>query len=111
LATYLQPAIKPLSEMALGLTKTLASRHDNVPVQDFYLGLDTGGTPMGARLAEGDYVVVQLPQDESEKWNWSNWTFIRSAGRITAAGDATKSIPYNHLVIGVRRHVEPAEKG
>jgi hypothetical protein len=110
LATSLQPAIKPLSEMALGLTKALASRHDNVPVQDFYLGLDTGGTPMGARLAEGDYVIVQLPQSEFEKWDWSHWGFSRSAGRITAVGDTTKSIPYNHLVIGVRRHVEPAGK-
>ena len=35
-----QPALAPLSQMALGLTKTIATRNRNVPVQDFYMGLD-----------------------------------------------------------------------
>ena len=40
LAATAQPAIRPLSQMALGLTKGIAARHRNVSVQDFYMGLD-----------------------------------------------------------------------
>jgi hypothetical protein len=37
LATTVQPAVAPFSAMAFGLTKTIAARNRNVPVQDFYL--------------------------------------------------------------------------
>ena len=40
LATAAQPAVAPLSGLALGLTKTIAGRNRNVAVQDFHLGLD-----------------------------------------------------------------------
>ena len=43
LATTAQPAIAPLSELAFGLTRSIAKRHRNVAVQDFYLGLDFSG--------------------------------------------------------------------
>src|SRR5687767_1423121 len=62
LATIAQPAIAPLTGLALGLTKSIAQRNRNVSVQDFYLGLDFTGTSMGARLAVGDYIAVQIPE-------------------------------------------------
>ena len=48
--------------MALGLAKTIGKRHRNVPVQDFDLGLDFSTIPLGARLAEGAYLAVQIPE-------------------------------------------------
>jgi hypothetical protein len=62
LASTAQPAIAPLSGMALALTKSVAARNRNVPVQEFHLGLDFSSTPMGARLAKGAYLVVQVPE-------------------------------------------------
>ena len=62
LVTTAQPAIAPLSGMALALTKSIAQRNRNVSVQDCYLGLDFTGTAMGARLAVGDYIAVQNPR-------------------------------------------------
>lgn len=62
LATTAQPALAPLAGMALGLTRAVARRNRNVSVQDFYLGLDFSGTQMGARLALGDYIAMQIPR-------------------------------------------------
>jgi hypothetical protein len=68
LATVAQPAMAPLANMALGLTKAIAKRNRNVSVQDFYLGLDFAGPAMGARLAQGDYVAVQVPEKLDRVW-------------------------------------------
>lgn len=40
LTATVQPAVAPLSEMAFALTKGIARRRRNVPVQEFFLGLD-----------------------------------------------------------------------
>src|SRR5262249_29535785 len=69
----LQPAIAPLSALSLATTKSVAKRNRNVPVQDFDLGLDFSGTQMGARLAEGDYIVVQIPDKLRLTWRWDEW--------------------------------------
>ncbi|HZZ80221.1 MAG TPA: hypothetical protein VFE62_17030 [Gemmataceae bacterium] len=103
LAATAQPAIGPLSQLALALTKSLAKRHQNVPVQEFYLGLDFTDIPTGARLAEGSYVAVQVPDSSETVWDWSDWEYHRSKGQIVKKSDATKVIPYNYLVFGVSR--------
>ena len=69
LAETAQPAIAPLAGMALGLTRSIAQRNRNVSVQDFYLGLDFAGTSMGARLAQGDYIAVQIPEALKVVWD------------------------------------------
>jgi hypothetical protein len=104
LVNAVQPAIVPLSQMALGLTKAIVGRHKNVPVQDFFLGLDSGSSPMGARLAEGSYVIVQLPQEEADAWRWDHWEYDCSTGRIAKTSDANASLRYNYLVLGVARY-------
>lgn len=71
LASTVQPAIAPFSQMVLGLTKSIATRHRNVPVQDFYLGLDFSVLPMLVRLAEGSYLAVQIPETLQTVWDWS----------------------------------------
>ena len=53
LASTVQPVIAPFTKMALEMTKAIATRNRNVPVQEFYMGLDFSDTPMGARLAAG----------------------------------------------------------
>jgi hypothetical protein len=101
LATSVQPAIKPLSELAFGLTRAFAKRNENIAVQDFFLGLDREPTAMGARLAAGDYVIVQVPQDEADQWNWDDWQYLRSAGRIARPAENNAGLPFNHIVISV----------
>jgi hypothetical protein len=104
LATAAQPAIAPLTDMALGLTKAVAKRHRNVSVQDFYLGLDFAGTGMGARLAQGDYIAVQLPENLRRVWRWDDWVFDPNSGLIVDQADNDKLIPYNYAVFGVSRY-------
>jgi hypothetical protein len=106
LATTLQPAIAPLSGMAIGLTKSIAARHRNVPVQDFYLGLDFTNIPMGARLAEGAYLAVQIPETMHSVWDWDEWVYHPGKGQVVSKDDPTKLIPYNYIVFGVTRYNE-----
>ena len=104
LVTTAQPAIAPLTDMALGLTKAVAKRNRNVSVQDFYLGLDFAGTSMGARLAQGDYIVVQLPESLRRVWRWDDWVFDPGSGLIVDHADDSKLVPYNYAVFGVSRY-------
>jgi hypothetical protein len=98
-----QPAIAPLSEMALGLITGMAKRARNVPVQDIYLGLDFGSTAGGARLAQGTYVAVQIPETQVLAWRWDDWVFDPVAGRIVLKSDRSTLIPYNYLAFAVER--------
>jgi len=104
LAEIAQPAIKPLSNMAMALTKALAKRHRNVSVQDFHLGLDFEGTAMGARLAVGDYIAVQIPETSERVWRWDDWVYEPASGAIVALDNREELIPYNYLVFGVSRY-------
>ena len=106
LTSTLQPAIAPLSGLAVGLTKTIASRHRNVPVQDFYLGLDFGNIPLQARLAEGSYLAVQIPESFQAIWDWGEWVYNPINGQVVNKADPTQLIPYNYLIFGVSRYKE-----
>jgi hypothetical protein len=103
LAETAQPAIAPLTGMALALTKSIAQRNRNVSVQDCYLGLDFAGTAMGARLAEGDYIAVQIPENLQTVWYWDEWYYEPDAGLILSRADPNQLIPYNYVVFGVSR--------
>jgi hypothetical protein len=87
LATTAQPAIAPLAGMALALTKSIAKRNRNVSVQDCYLGLDFAGTTMGARLAAGDYIAVQIPENLQRVWYWDDWVYDARAGLVVSRAD------------------------
>jgi len=106
LATSLQPAIAPLSGMTVALTKAIAGRHQNVPVQDFYLGLDFDNTPGGARLACGSYVAVQIPERDELIWDWTDWLFDSLSGHIVNRNNNKELIPFNYLVFGISRYEE-----
>jgi hypothetical protein len=89
--------------MALALTKSIAKRNRNVSVQDCYLGLDFAGTTMGARLAAGDYIAVQIPENLQRVWYWDDWVYDARAGLVVSRADPTALIPYNYVVFGVSR--------
>jgi hypothetical protein len=101
LATTMQPAIAPLAGMVLALTKSIAKRNRNVSVQDCFLGLDFAGTAMGARLAAGDYIAVQIPENLQRVWYWDDWVYDPRSGLIVSTADPTALIPYNYVVFGV----------
>ena len=98
-----QPAVAPLSAMAYSLTKALAGRNRNVAVQDFYLGLDFGSDPMGARLALGSYLAVQIPEAKQAVWDWDEWAYNPSTGQVVKRADKKELLPYNYVVFGVSR--------
>ncbi len=104
LAATFQPAIAPFSAMALGLTRSIASRNRNVPVQDFYMGLDFSSVGTRARLAEGSYVAVQIPEKLQTVWDWSEWVYQPNQGQIVNRDDRTKLVPYNYIVFSVSRY-------
>jgi hypothetical protein len=104
MASAVQPALVPLSALGLGLAKLIAKRHRNVTVQDFALGLDFNTTTMGARLAEGDYLAVQVPESLQRIWDWDDWCYERSSGQIVHVADRGRLIPYNYLVFGLSRY-------
>lgn len=104
LAEMPQPAIAPLSEMVVGLTRMVAKRHRNVAVQDVMMGFDFSDVPGGARLAEGLFFAVQIPERDRLVWDWSDWVYKPSAGRVVKRRDAATLIPYNYLSFGIARH-------
>lgn len=106
LASSVQPAIGPLSEMAFALTKSIMTRHRNVPVQDFSIGLDFSTLALRPRLAEGTYLVVQIPPSLQSSWEWDDWVYSPQRGKIVNSVDVTETIPYNHLAFSISRYEE-----
>jgi hypothetical protein len=104
LTTAAQPAIAPLTGMAVGLTKMIASRNKNVPVQNFFMGLDFKKVATSARLAQGSYVAVQIPEKNQVKWDWKQWVYDPVKGRIVKKDDHTKLIPFNYITLGVSKY-------
>lgn len=104
LASAAQPVLAPFSEMALGLTKSIAGRNRNVPIQDFYMGLDFSRIATRARLAEGSYIAVQIPEALQTVWDWNDWVYHPVKGQIAERDDPTRLLPYNYLVYSVSRY-------
>jgi hypothetical protein len=101
-----EPAIAPLTGIATGLVQMLAKRNENVPVQDFYMGLDFSDVRTRARLARGSYVAVQIPNEELGVWDWDHWVYDSTSGMLHAARDSGRPIPYNYMVFGVSEYRE-----
>jgi hypothetical protein len=105
LATVAQPVLLPFSEMAVGLTRSIASRHRNVAVQDFYLGLDFSSIATRARLASGSYVAVQIPEGLATVWDWGEWVYLPSGGQIVHRDDYRRLVPCNYVVFSISREL------
>jgi hypothetical protein len=101
-----QPALAPLTGIAVALTTAVAKRNRNVPVQDFFMGLDFSTVPTRARLREGAYVAVQIPQRTALAWDWADWVYDVGNGHIVHRDDRQALVPYNYVVVGVTRQRE-----
>jgi len=103
LARAWQPALAPLSELVLGLTKAIAGRARNVAIQKFTVGLDFRASPGGLRLATGMYIAVQIPE-ELVLWDWDEWVYHPRRGRLVSSADPAQPIPFNYVMVGVDRY-------
>ncbi len=92
------------SETGLALTKSVATHNRNVPVQDFYMGLDFSAILTRARLAEGSYLAVQIPESLQTVWDWSEWIYNSNTGQVVKREDPNQLIPYNYLVFSISRY-------
>jgi len=79
----------------------IASRNQNVPVQDFFMGLDYTNVAFRARLAEGAYIAVQIPEDLCTHWKWDDWVYSKDNGLVVNKNDTNLLIPYNYIVFSV----------
>lgn len=98
-----QPVIKPFAELAYGLTRVVAQRNRNMPVQDVAMGLDFSSIPGRARLAEGAYIAAQVQDDLYPIWDWRSWMYDPLSGSIVSREDPKANLPYNYFVIGISR--------
>jgi hypothetical protein len=95
-----QPVIKPFTDITLGVAKMLLTRNNNVKVQHVSLGLDFTPAPFGVRLAQGEYLVVQVPSEDTI--NWDDWVFNPKSGTVVDKA-SQKALPYNYFVFRVSR--------
>lgn len=97
-----QPALKIFSDLGTGLVKSFLSRNENLKVQEVFMGLDFDSAAFGVRLREGNYIVVQVPEDGT--LDWGHCSFNRS--QQTILGPDKKPLPYNYFVFRVSRSPE-----
>lgn len=102
LLTKANPVIAPFTGIVTGMSEMILKRNENVKVQDFYLGLDTNdGAAFGARLAEGNYIVVQARTDT---FSWSDWQFDAKDRKIVSVNNPMKYLPYNYVCFRVSKY-------
>ena len=102
LLTTAQPALVPLTKLAVGTTRLLAGRSKNVTVQEFYLGLDTKLAAAGGPLVTGNFIVAQVPSPT--EIDWSIYHYDPRIGTVVLKEDGKRGLPYNYLIFRVTRH-------
>ena len=105
LINSVNPVIPVVTQFAQGITTTFAHRNDNIPVQAFQMGLDFSNIPTRARLREGSYIAVQIP--DPARWSWSDWALNPENGTLVSRSNPTVGIPYNYIVFSVSRMEDP----
>ncbi len=101
LLNTVNPVIPVVSGFATGIIDAFAHRNDNVPVQDFYMGLDFSGVQSRAQLREGSYVAVQV--EDASAWDWSQWVFKSGIGQIVSKQNPATGIPLNYVVFSISK--------
>lgn len=96
----INPVIPVVSGFATGIVETFAHRHDNVPVQDFFMGLDFSSSATRAQLKEGSYIAIQVP--DASQWDWTKWGFKPSIGQIVSK-PSSGGVPYNYIVFSISK--------
>ena len=103
LVSTFQPMLAPFSALALGLAKYFFGREKNVNVGPFKVGFDFSTIPLHNHLAEGSFVVTQLPEDLQRTWDWKDWAYRIDSGLIIKKSDPQQRIPYNYLIFSIMR--------
>ena len=95
----------PFTQVQFGKRSSSArnflTRNENRSVHDCYLGLDFTPTPLGARMAVGNYVAVQVPNENDLRWE--EWEYRPVTGVIAKKGERG-GLEYNYLIFRVTRH-------
>jgi hypothetical protein len=89
--------------MATNITKMLAAGNREVAVQNFRMSLDFSNGPGGARLAEGLYIAIQIPQEKTVLWKCKEWVYDQANGHIVHKEDRDRLIPYNYVSFTVTK--------
>lgn len=110
-STVRQPAAALYAETAYHLTERVAAGERNTPIQSFQLGLGFGSGGVGARLAEGSYIAIQLPESMRASWYWEDWVYDPVQQRILVGDDSKEAIGLNYLVFDVTRYPGGARGG
>lgn len=104
LLTTAQPALSPFSALGTGIAEMVLSRNENKKVHECYLGLDfDSGASYGARLASGNYIIVQAPDN---KFRWNDWAYDPANARIVKKSNPNDIVPYNYVIFRVVRHTD-----
>jgi hypothetical protein len=104
LLNTVQPVIKPFTDITMGIATMFGQRNENKKVQDIPLGLDFTPAPMGVRLAQGEYIAVQVPKEN--EINWDEWQLDLSTGAIVRKADTTATLPFNYVIFRVELYEE-----
>jgi len=70
------------------------------------LGLDFSSIAGGARLTEGTYIAVQIPETMTTIWSWEDWMYQPETGQIVNRDNPSELIPYNSVLFSVSRYQE-----
>lgn len=98
----LSNAVGQVSCIASTLTGWLASNSKNRKVQEFHQGLELKERQAAGGLAEGTYIVAQIPKALESEWSWDSWRFDPALGRLTSKLDGERTLDFNHLMIGIQ---------
>jgi hypothetical protein len=98
----LTPVLGQISQMCAGMARWLAGQSANAPVQAFRQGLGFATSPLSGRLAEGYYVVAQIPVEFQREWNWDDW-LIDPVLQCLVQRDGTTVLDFNHFIFGLHR--------
>jgi hypothetical protein len=103
LLTTAQPALAPFSALGTGIAEMVLSRNKNMKVHECYLGLDfDNGAAYGTRLAPGNYIIVQAPDNG---FTWEQWGYDPLNARIVKKNSPSDVVPYNYVIFRVAGHV------
>ncbi|MBR9765703.1 MAG: hypothetical protein GYB53_19820 [Rhodobacteraceae bacterium] len=97
------PAVAQVSTLVRGLIEWAAAQSGNCAVQQVDIGLDARnpGAP-GARLAEGSYVFLQVPQAVADVWHFDQWKWSSETNTIVSYENGQPLVA-NHFIVSVSR--------
>jgi hypothetical protein len=100
LLNTLNPVIPIVTNLVSGIGKQILSRNENIPVQEFVMGLDLGTSLARAKLAQGAYIVAQTGPDH---FDWSQWQMSPVNGTIVSKANPLQKLPYNFLIFTISK--------